>query len=203
MKTLLGLTLWFSLNPYLEAASPTMAWQQTQNSIVLTLNLKDALSPQQKKLLFSGFTTFSHLEVRLHEENGLSAPLLFVSECTIQYDLWEEKFDLLHFLDSKKPDSLRSLQEYNELCLTASLQNVENLRKLETKGRRLDVRLDIAQVSNDFAKNVRQWLIQQQSGVMRGLFSHMLGELKLNETVSYELEPPPLLVQKGNPRGKL
>lgn len=183
-------------------AAPRVQWQDQAGNPNLIIDLESGLTPQQKKLIFSGFSTFSHLEVHLLQKGGRDL-LVFLSECTIKFDLWEEKFDLLYFLERKRSPSLKSFDEYASTCLRAQISSLANLKRLQEEGNRLQIRLDIAQVSNEFAQDVRTWLIQQQSGVMRGLFSHMLGELKLNETLLTELDPPPPPSDPKRLRGSL
>ncbi len=190
----------FALSMQAPASASPLSWHEDKGQWSLELNLSDTLTAQQKKLLFSGFSTFSHLEVRMPEASGMR--LLFVSECSIQYDLWEEKFDLLYFLEAQHPEKLRSFKDYSDLCLAAALRNADTLRALQSPGQHLEVHLDIAQVSSEFAKNVREWLIQQQSGMMRGLFAHMLGELKMKESLTLDLSLPALPAQRGAPHAK-
>jgi hypothetical protein len=174
-------------------------WEQSKERPSLRINLAESLTVQQKKLLYSGFSTFSHLEVRWLD-NSVRRTLIFISECTIKFDLWEEKFELLHFLERRKENSLKSFQQYIDLCLQADISSQSNIAQIASQGARLEVRLDISQVSNEFAQDVRSWLIQQQSGVMRGLFSHMLGDLKLSESTQTVLIVPPLLnAEKDKP----
>ena len=173
-------------------------WDNEKDRQSLRINLAESLTEQQKKLLYSGFSTFSHLEVRWID-NDVRRTLVFISECTIKFDLWEEKFALLHFLELRKENSLKSFQQYTDLCLQADISSQSNIAQIASRGARLEVRLDISQVSNEFAQDVRSWLIQQQSGVMRGLFSHMLGDLKLSESTQTVLVVPPLV--KGGDRG--
>jgi hypothetical protein len=173
-------------------------WENDMDRRSLRINLAESLTEQQKKLLYSGFSTFSHLEVRWID-NDVRRTLVFISECTVKFDLWEEKFALLHFLELRKENSLKSFQQYTDLCLQADISSQSNIAQIASRGARLEVRLDISQVSNEFAQDVRSWLIQQQSGVMRGLFSHMLGNLKLSESMQTVLVVPPLV--KGGDRG--
>jgi len=176
-------------------------WDNSKDRSSLRINLVDSLTEQQKKLLYSGFSTFSHLEVRWLD-NGIRRSLVFISECTIKFDLWEEKFELLHFLEPRKENSLKSFQQYTDLCLQADISSQSNVARIASQGARLELRLDISQVSNEFAQDVRSWLIQQQSGMMRGLFSHMLGDLKLSEsTQSVVIVPPLTTSSKGGGRG--
>jgi hypothetical protein len=182
-------------------------WESNKDRHSLRINLAESLTEQQKKLIYSGFSTFSHLEVRWLDHN-VRRSLVFISECTIKLDLWEEKFELLHFLELRKENSLKSFQQYTDLCLQADISSQSNIASIASQGARLEVRLDISQVSSEFARDVRAWLIQQQSGVMRGLFSHMLGDLKLSESTQTVLVVPPLVnaekdkpVTKGAGRG--
>lgn len=181
-------------------------WDHDKGRSSLHINLIDSLTEQQKKLLYSGFSTFSRLEARWLD-NDIRRSLVFISECTIKFDLWEEKFELLHFLEPRRENSLKSFQQYIDLCLKADISSQSNITKIASQGALLELRLDISQVSNEFAQDVRSWLIQQQSGVMRGLFSHMLGDLKLSESIETVVIVPPLTketgkgVSKGGGRG--
>ena len=53
--------------------------------------------------------------------------------------------------------------------------------------------LVVKQTSPEEANDIKDWLVKQQSGVMQGLFSHMVGELMLNQTVvvAVEIAPKP------------
>jgi hypothetical protein len=189
--------------PQVVKAELKARWDQKKDKISLRISVAESLTEQQKKLLYSGFSTFSHLEVRWLDSD-VRRSLVFISECTIKFDLWEEKFELLHFLEARKDNSLHSFQQYIDLCLQADISSQSNIAHIASQGARLEVRLDISQVSNEFANDVRSWLIQQQSGVMRGLFSHMLGDLKLSESIQTEIKAPPLAPsseKKGGQRG--
>lgn len=186
------LLLWLLLFCSAEARADLKAqWKQDKDRISLRISVAESLTEQQKKLLYSGFPTFSHLEVRWLD-GDIRRSLVFISECTVKFDLWDEKFQLLHFLELRKDNSLQSFQQYQDLCLLADIRSQSNLIHLAKQGARLEVRLEISQVSTEFAQDVRSWLIQQQSGVMRGLFSHMLGDLKLSESFQTEVLAPPL-----------
>ena len=50
--------------------------------------------------------------------------------------------------------------------------------------------LIVKQTSFDEAQKIKDWLVQQQSGVMQSLFSHMLGELSLNQTLAVRISIP-------------
>lgn len=162
-------------------------WQRQAGKLSYEFRIDDRLTAQQKKLIYSGFTTYSNLQVRMRYPDG-HASLAFVSECTVSFDVWEEKFDLTGFLEVKTTKSLRTFEDYANTCLKAQIGNLNKISDLT--GIAFEVRLEISQVSQDFANDVRQWLIQQQSGVMRGLFAHMLGELKLSESLELVIKPP-------------
>ena len=77
------------LFPRLAWAELKAQWNQGKNKISLRISVAESLTEQQKKLLYSGFPTFSHLEVRWLE-GDIRRSLVFISECTIKFDLWEE-----------------------------------------------------------------------------------------------------------------
>jgi hypothetical protein len=198
------LVLLLLLGPNGAQAEIKAQWDRGKGRSSLRIDLIDSLSEQQKKLLYSGFSTFSRLEARWLD-SGISRSLVFISECTIKFDLWEEKFELLHFLEPRQENSLKSFQQYTDLCLKAEISSQSNIAQFASQGALLELRLDISQVSNEFAQDVRSWLILQQSGVMRGLFSHMLGDLKLSESTQTLVIVPALTreTDKGKAASKV
>jgi hypothetical protein len=43
----------------------------------------------------------------------------------------------------------------------------------------------------DEASKIKDWLVKQQSGLMQGLYSHMLGDLQLGGRSEVTLDIPP------------
>lgn len=192
-----SIMVWSSLAP--GSPEARMQWLSL-NDPTLGIDVFSALSVQQRKLIASGLSTFSHFEIQSRDQEGSTA-LLFVAECTLKYDLWEEKYELQQLAELSRPP--QNLNDYGELCFRAQLSSRSSLARLLEPGSTLEIRLDIAQVSASFASDIRRWLIEQQSGVMRGLFAHMLGELRLSETVRLTLKVPPPPLAPLQPRKEL
>ncbi len=165
-----------------------LAWQQ-KPQLALAIDVANLLTPQQKKLLYSGLSALSHFEIQSRDRDGSTA-LLFVSECTLKYNLWEERFELQQLTQGSM--ALQAFDDFAHLCLMAQLSSPSSFQRITESGSHIEILIDVAQVSPAFAADVRRWLIEQQSGVMRGLFSHMLGELQLSESIKLSVVAPPL-----------
>ena len=74
------------------------------------------------------------------------------------------------------------------LRLQVSLRDPAILDQLASGQRLLVASLVFDQISAQKEEKIRQWLVEQQSGVMRGLFANMLGELKLSERTDIVIE---------------
>jgi hypothetical protein len=163
--------------------------------------LADAMTPKQRSIIGGGFTTVSVLSVRLpkpgQEEDDDEGTPFYTVRCSVKFDAWEETYDVAR-LDEQAPRTalVKGFGDYGELCLKAELTPHDQftkdlLARLEREGGTLFASLVVKQTSVEEAAKIKEWLIQQQSGVMQGLFSHMLGELTLNQTVTVRVSVPP------------
>jgi hypothetical protein len=180
----------------------------------LKLNLVKLLSPKQVSILKGGFTTVSQLiiqlpaggETQLGElDSGEVSPKigqlppLKELRCSVKFDAWEETFEVIHMgetLPGDQPSELgtvsaKSLEDYGLNCLSADLDFAKVAPYFLQLGGKLIVTIIVKQTSLDETARIKDWLIQQQSGVIQGLFSHMLGDLTLHQVVRMILEVPP------------
>lgn len=165
-----------------------------QNPASLEIDVTPHLSERQRNLIQSGFTTFSLLEVRTSvpdAKTGDPEPV-FKLACTVRYDTWNERYDVAHLTEQPQNRLVKNFDRYSQLCLTAHIRQADLVAPWREKGQRLHVTLLVDQISISKADEIKQWLIRQQSGVMQGIFAHMLGELKLTERVDAPVNVPPL-----------
>ena len=157
----------------------------------LTIKLEEQLSKKQLKLLNSGFSTYSAIEIILPEGKFTQKEVLFKSECTIKYDTWEEVYDTTFLTTGKTRKGLKNLDLIKDKCLTATITSHPSLSYFYKNGGILHATMKLDQISKDRAEKIRQWLIKQQGGVVKGLFAHMLGDLSLSEMLHISIHIPP------------
>lgn len=163
-------------------------WNVTTDPPSLTLAVAQHLSKRQKTLINSGFSTYSALVVRAITAD---APELLRHECTVKFDTWEERYDLVLLSDSPESKRVKEFHEYADKCLTVVLSQRDKLAERTRQGGTLAVTLNLEQISGEQAAKAKQWLVRQQTGVMQGLFAHMIGELTLTEALSFRVQFPP------------
>lgn len=170
----------------------SLEWKYGGNKLWLEINLVKHLEDKQIKLINSGFTTYSYLEVFLVEKTDKNLlTKLLESRCTVQFDPWEEVYSVYHLDKKIEKKRIRKFEEYANLCLSLSLKNSGFVTKFAKYGAPLKAVLRVDQISGKMAKKIRRWLVNQQSQVMKGLFSHMLGDLQLSEKISIDLVVQP------------
>jgi hypothetical protein len=129
------------------------------------------------------------------EVSGISVPIRQVS-CSVKFDAWQESFEVIKIMDhpektSSEPVIVKDLDAFGELCLTADLEFEKTNKSLVQQGGVFLATMIVKQTSREETAKIKGWLIKQQSGVIQGLFSHMLGELTLQQKVHTELVIPP------------
>jgi hypothetical protein len=162
----------------------------------LLVNFDNALSDKQRSMIEGGFTTVSQLTLKLpispdDEDRDAELPVAYDLRCSVKFDAWEETYDAARLDDQPRTAVLRTYPEYGELCLTAALANPNVVARIGPAGGVVLAYLIVKQTSQEEAGRIKDWLVQQQSGVMQGLFSHMLGELALNQTTKVRVLVPP------------
>ena len=182
-------------------------WELRRNHEVVVVSLAGALNTKQKNIINGGFTTVSQLTVRLppadldetsipDENNAASIPPVYQVRCSVKFDAWEETYEVARLNATAHTSIVREFATYASDCLTVSLRmqelaNPQLAQRLIRSGGSLLAYLTIKQTSPQEASRIKDWLIQQQSGVIQGLFSHMLGELTLSQTVKVLITIPP------------
>jgi hypothetical protein len=188
---LMCLILLWSQSLMAETTVGLASWQLGDKEPRLTIRLDDQLSKKQINLINSGFSTYTSLEIILPEGKFTDETTLFKSECTVKYDTWEEHYDISRLGSQTHLEKVKSFKVFSDQCLTASLADHPSLKYFNKNGGQLKATLQLDQISKDRAEDIRDWLIKQQSGVVKGLFAHMLGDLKLSEILRITIQIPP------------
>tara|TARA_B100001094_G_scaffold326800_1_gene383654 strand:+ start:1070 stop:1741 length:672 start_codon:yes stop_codon:yes gene_type:complete len=164
------------------------SWHNKMKKLTLLIPLIEKLSDKQKDLITSGFSTFSALSV-YRKANG-KKELLFRNRCTVRFDTWEEIFETSLLDMNFKTVTVKKLNTLAELCLTARIPATEKISYLINNGGIVHAELQVKQIPTEESDRIRDWVIQQQSRVMQGLFSHMMGDLKYSEAINIAVQVP-------------
>ncbi len=167
-------------------------WEMKENGPVLVIPFSDALTDKQKNMITGGFTTVSQLSVRLPGHNAGTEPgVVFNSQCSVKFDAWEETYDIVRVQsENSKPFVSKDFTEYASVCLTGDIRDNNIIKRFNSQGGYLQAQLTVKQTSAEEALKIKDWLIQQQSGVMQSLFSHMLGDISLHQTHVVNIRVP-------------
>jgi len=191
-------TFWLSFFAYDVGYGNTQVgfatWEGRSHQAKLMLRLGDQLTKAQIALINSGFSTYSALTVLLPEGKFTPETELAKIECTVKYDTWEETYDLARIDPEVSLTTARAFTAFVDTCLQVEIKHPTALQYFRQNGGHLWVHLRLDQISPDLAQNIRAWLIKQQSGVIKGLFSHMLGDMKLSEKTAIKFQIAPLQV---------
>jgi len=178
--------------------SATAQWTipKGQADATIVVPLGDALTQKQRSMIEGGFTTVSQLSLKLpiardDERNDADLPVFHSVRCSVKFDAWEETFDVARLDESPLTATVKAFADYGQICLNAQLQNPNLLARMALSGGVILAYLVVKQTSQEEAGKIKDWLVQQQSGVMQGLFSHMLGDLSLSQTLRVRITVPP------------
>ena len=167
-------------------------WQKSGKDLALIIPLAGHLTDRQKKLINSGFSTYSQLVLfAMDEDEEARGDPLFKNRCTVKYDTWEERYELARIDQQVRMETISSFDTYAGRCLTMVITKAKTMAGWQKNGAILMASLHLNQISRERADQIRDWLIKQQTGVVKGLFSHMLGELKLSEVITVTVHVPP------------
>ena len=169
-------------------------------AVVMHVQLTEQLSKRQKDLISSGFSTHSELEIKTFERDDQPEQILFRSQCTVKFDTWEEIYDIARIDTDFATVTAKSFEAYSDMCLTARVSGAALMIELAKTGGSVRATLRVNQITTEKAAKIREWLIKQQSGMMQGLFAHMLGDLKLFEEIDVVVQVPPLAGQAAKGR---
>ncbi len=168
-------------------------WAKKNGNEVLEITAKDQLSTKQRNIIGGGFTTLSQMNIKIlteHTDLEDTLPIMTVS-CSVKYDAWEEYYDVATISETPQTALLKNFEEYAEQCLKVVISDAVILKQLAPQGGTLVADLIVKQTSVTEAAQIKQQLIQNQSGIMQQLFAHMLGELVLSQTKSIRVSVPP------------
>ena len=186
-------------------ATTTAKWDMTQPLKSLSINVSDLLTPAQREIVNSGFSTFTVFTVSGKlTENGTpsdkesemsnsenDAHQEFRLACSVKLDTWEELYQIIRI--DPAPVQTQVSQDYktwsNE-CLHLSISNQDALNRMSNGGT-LSGSLQIRQSTPDEGAKIKNWLVRQQSGFMQGLYAHMLGDFQFKGLIKIIIQVPP------------
>lgn len=146
-------------------------WDQSK----LVINVADVLTPAQREIINSGFTTFSVFSIGDPNDKNATAYRL---SCTVKYDTWEDRYDVSK-LDPPPTvsETVKDYKSWSNMCLEVVIDDPKVIATLEQQGE-VNALLNIRQSTPEEGAKIKSWLVKQQSGFMQGLYSHMLGDFQ-------------------------
>jgi len=179
-------------------------WKESDGKRVLVIEIFPHLTPRQTSLINSGFSTFSMLTVKeaKKQDSEKAEDVLAKISCTVKFDPWQEWYDIARIDTTVQTSVAKEILKYADLCLNVRLSDGVALNNLAATGGDLIATLLLDQISVEKASEIKAWLIRQQSGVMQGLFSHMLGALKLSERIDIVVQVPAYMKISKSPPPK-
>jgi hypothetical protein len=182
-------------------------WRQAGGKTALVIPLAQALTHKQRAMIDGGFTTVSQLAIRLEQPDGTppsaaslgdaddwskeaASGLIYLVRCSVKFDAWEETYDVARLDAAPATGLIKDFAVYGDMCLKAEITAPATLERIGKSTTTLLARLAVKQTSLEEAAKIKDWLVQQQSGVMQSLFSHMLGELSLSQTLDVRVSVP-------------
>jgi hypothetical protein len=175
-------------------ATTTARWS-TDGKNTLNINVSDLLTPAQRDIVNSGFSTFTLFAIttkKLNEQDPVPSTRVI---CSVKYDTWEERYQLIKVEPGPPQTSIATdYKAWADQCLSYSIHNdvlIESLGKTGSQGHTLTGILQIRQSSHEEAAKIKTWLVRQQSGFMQGLYAHMLGDFQFRGTVRITITIPP------------
>jgi hypothetical protein len=169
-------------------------WEKAQGNETLVITAKDQLSRKQRNIIDGGFTTLTQMNIMVQSGDSDSDDELTAVKtisCSVKYDAWEEYYDVATISDKPQTALLKNFDSYAERCLKTQLTDPTILKQLAPLGGTLVAELIVKQTSVREADQIKNQLIQNQSGIMKQLFAHMLGELVLSQAKTLRVSVPP------------
>ncbi len=195
-RLLVLLTVVFIAMPSTAADDETIItigrWTTKNKKPRIKIALKEFLTKKQKSIINGGFTTISDFVLKkpLPDSNNTQPKSVYNVRCSVKFDAWEETYDIAKLDVSPKSKRVKKFDDYAAMCLNAEITSKKLLAQFATNGGTLIATLIVKQTSVEEAQKIKSWLIEQQSGVMAGLFSHMLGELTLHQKLQVRVSIP-------------
>ncbi|SMF71207.1 hypothetical protein [Pseudobacteriovorax antillogorgiicola] len=183
-----AILIWYlSSLSFVNAAPIPSKWVTIDAGDNLLIDPSPYLTAKQKKLIYSGLPAYSSVALVLggkHQDYVLKS-----MSCAIQYDLWDEKIVLLYTGDGS-PRPLKSIDDYYRICVAFRLKASAQITSLLSTAQTLKIKMSFTQISGETTEEIKEWLVGQQSSVLKGLFSHMLGDLKMEESLELPVHLP-------------
>ena len=171
--------------------SASATWEKSSRDQFIAIDISPLLSAEQREIVNSGFSTLTILGISEKKMANSDHEPEIRLVCKVKYDTWEEKYV------TTKIDPLpmakftgNKIESWSNQCLRYRFENQAILNKL-AQGGQLFISLQVRQSSMSEASKIKDWLVKQQSGLMQGLYSHMLGDLQLGGRTEVTLDIPP------------
>lgn len=170
---------------------PAATWETSSRKIFIAVDTSPMLSDEQREIIKSGFSTFTLLTITDKKNKDHETPTEMRTVCKVKYDTWEEKY----ITTKLEPQPLgkytgNTIESWSDQCLKYRIEDPRFIAKMKNGGL-LFISLQVRQSSLDEATKIKDWLVKQQSGLMQGLYSHMLGDLQLGGKTDFIVEIPP------------
>lgn len=174
----------------------TGQWTTRNQKPAVLAPVHEFVSSKQKSMITSGFPTWTSLTIAILNpgetsisESDIARRAIYEGNCAVTFDTWEERYEVDRLTGPATHLTVDSFEAYAAECLTGVIADAGNISKLEAGGL-LVAALTVKQSSPEETAKIKEWLVKQQSGVMQGLFSHMLGDLSLQATAHVILRVP-------------
>ena len=153
-------------------------WDESEKNPRLIINVADVLTPSQREIINSGFTTFSVFTLdEKNESSGISL-VPFKRSCTVKYDTWEDRYEVNKIEPAPfQSETVKDYKSWSHLCLEIVVEDPRLLNLFEQSGE-ITATLNVRQSTPEEGAKIKTWLVKQQSGFMQGLYSHMLGNFQ-------------------------
>lgn len=172
-------------------------WRQGESGPEIHIDITALLSQEQREIVRSGFTTFTLFSVseKKTKDQNLSGDFRVV--CKVKYDTWEERYTTTK-IEPLPVGSFtgKSLDSWSSQCLQQKITDTSLSKNLSIGGQLFGT-LIIRQSSLNESAKIKDWLVKQQSGLMQGLYSHMLGDMQLGGRLDMVIEIPPIPTTKA------
>lgn len=153
-------------------------WEISEKTPRIVINVSDVLTPAQREIINSGFTTFSVFSL---DENNDTAGISFITyrrSCTVKYDTWEDRYEVNKIDPAPFQNAtVKDYKSWSQLCLEIVIDDPKLLNFLEQDGE-IIASLNVRQSTAEEGAKIKSWLVKQQSGFMQGLYAHMLGNFQ-------------------------
>lgn len=173
-------------------ANGSIKWiyDPTRSEKELEIDFSAILNKQQLKTINSGFSTYSLVNLNYVYRKNEQPIDLVTRSCTVRLDTWEEIYDIAKLDAPSALKNSKDLGTYYNLCLKIKIIDQKFLEIFTRNGGKLSATLQIEQISASQSGKIKEWLINQQSGVIQGLFAHMLGKLTKKDVLKLQIKIP-------------